>query len=281
MPWFAKRFWALVVSAAMNMRLFWAFLKANRRRFWAFVVPAVMLVTPPLYIYIIDPYIIKPYVEHNKREEQERRNAEEGAKIVAEMYEEGQMLYFRGDHCGALTIFEKLKDHAGALYYKGRIYHASHPEKCVPNNKLRYKEAASFYVEALEEAEAAGEQHIPAQYYYYAGLMYDIELKHFPPSNPAQAIKHYRKAAQAGHVKAQFNLGRMYREGRGGSTDVEVAYMWLYLALQLGHQGGKDKLDAEAQLRDMALQSEITSGKIVKAKERAWQCLADGYKGCE
>ena len=36
----------------------------------------------------------------------------------------------------------------------------------------------------------------------------------------------YRKAAEAGHAQAQFNLGTMYREGHGVAQDDAEAFRW-------------------------------------------------------
>jgi hypothetical protein len=43
--------------------------------------------------------------------------------------------------------------------------------------------------------------------------MYDIGEG--VPENNAEAVNWYRKAADQGHAKAQFNLGLMYNNGEG------------------------------------------------------------------
>ncbi|MFZ2168120.1 MAG: tetratricopeptide repeat protein, partial [Methylococcaceae bacterium] len=49
-----------------------------------------------------------------------------------------------------------------------------------------------------------------------------------------QAVAWYRKAAEQGHAKAQFNLGVMYKKGQGVPQDYAQAYMWLNLAAAKG-----------------------------------------------
>jgi hypothetical protein len=54
------------------------------------------------------------------------------------------------------------------------------------------------------------------------------------PQNYAEAVRWYRKAAKQNDARAQFNLGNMYREGRGvPQNDVEAA-KWFRLAADHG-----------------------------------------------
>jgi len=50
------------------------------------------------------------------------------------------------------------------------------------------------------------------------------------PREYAEAVRRYRKAADMGDAKAQFNLGRMYAEGKGVTQDYVLAYMWINLS---------------------------------------------------
>ena len=51
----------------------------------------------------------------------------------------------------------------------------------------------------------------------------------------AVAVKWFRKAAEQGHARAQFNLGWMYDNGRGVSKDESEAVKWYYKAAEQGH----------------------------------------------
>ena len=50
------------------------------------------------------------------------------------------------------------------------------------------------------------------------------------PPDAAGAIAWYRRAAEQGHARAQYNLGGMYAEGRGVPPDAVEAHMWLTIA---------------------------------------------------
>lgn len=103
------------------------------------------------------------------------------------------------------------------------------------------------------------------------------------PENPAEALKWYRKAAEQGHIEAQYEVammlgagkgvseddveaakwftkaanggesyaqGRlawMYFEGRGVPRDLVQAYRWLNLATAQGHDGAKEYLALVAE----------------------------------
>ena len=54
------------------------------------------------------------------------------------------------------------------------------------------------------------------------------------------AIIHFKKAAELGHVGAEFALGQMYRAGEGVATDVDAAVNHYLAAATQGH--------AEAQM---------------------------------
>ena len=51
-----------------------------------------------------------------------------------------------------------------------------------------------------------------------------------------EITKHWRKAAEQGYAKAQFELGVSYAEGQGLKQDNVRAFMWLSLAAAQGHE---------------------------------------------
>ncbi len=85
------------------------------------------------------------------------------------------------------------------------------------------------------------------------------------PRDDAEADRWWRKAAEHGYAKAQFDLGSMYTLGQGVPRDYVQAYMWLNLAAS----GGADKA---AQVRD-ALEHSMTAEQIAEAQQRtaAWR----------
>jgi hypothetical protein len=50
-----------------------------------------------------------------------------------------------------------------------------------------------------------------------------------------EAAKWYRKAAESGHAMAQFRLGDMYRQGLGLLQDHDEAFAWYHKAAEQGH----------------------------------------------
>jgi TPR repeat protein len=56
------------------------------------------------------------------------------------------------------------------------------------------------------------------------------------------AAKWYRKAAEQGHAKAQYNLGVRYAKGDGVFKNYIYAYMWLDVSASNGHvRAGKSR----------------------------------------
>ena len=72
------------------------------------------------------------------------------------------------------------------------------------------------------------------------------------PENNAEAFKWFRKAAEQGHAKAQYNLGLMYDKGQGVPQDYAEAVKWYRLAAEQG-------LDVEVTVFE---RDERTGGKI-------------------
>jgi TPR repeat protein len=66
----------------------------------------------------------------------------------------------------------------------------------------------------------------------------------------------YRKAAQQGHLSAQYNMAVLYLHGHGVDRDPVAAYAWLLLAADEGHKGSQElikELDTilnEEQIQD-------------------------------
>lgn len=53
--------------------------------------------------------------------------------------------------------------------------------------------------------------------------------------NHAEAMRWYRKAADAGHVQAQVQVGNMYAEGEGVAQDYAQALRWFRMAAEKGN----------------------------------------------
>ena len=75
---------------------------------------------------------------------------------------------------------------------------------------------------------------------YNLGLMYK-NGKGVKQDN-AEAVKWYHKAAEQGYAKAQFNLGVMYYNGEGVKRNPSKAKEWFRKACDNGHQNACDAL---------------------------------------
>ena len=60
---------------------------------------------------------------------------------------------------------------------------------------------------------------------------------------PAEAADCFRKAADQGHVEAQFNLGICYEDGDGVEWSYTEAMKWYSKAATQGHEEAKYLLD--------------------------------------
>ena len=85
----------------------------------------------------------------------------------------------------------------------------------------------------------AQQGHVKSQ--FNLGLMY--RNGQGVPANDQQAMAWYRKAADQGDAAAQYNLGEMYRNGQGVAKDEQTAYYWLLLASAQGNQNAARNRD--------------------------------------
>ena len=95
------------------------------------------------------------------------------------------------------------------------------------------------------------------------------------PENDAEAFKWYRKAfsADQGFAKAQFNLGVMYHNGEGVPENDIRAYVWWSMAKTQGHADAAHNLDI--------LKPQITRQQIAQAQALAAKCYESNFKDCD
>ena len=95
------------------------------------------------------------------------------------------------------------------------------------------------YDEALKWFRKAADQgHVEAQ--YWVGYMYSYGIG--MPENSAEALKWYRKAADQGHIEAQSRIGDMYCNGDGVPENTAEAVKWYRRAAKQGHVGSMNDL---------------------------------------
>lgn len=98
---------------------------------------------------------------------------------------------------------------------------------------------AQDYAEATRWFHKAAEQgHITAQ--YNLGCCYRSGKG--VTQNKAEAIKWFRKAAEQGDASAQYNLGCCYRNGEGVAQDPTEAAKWFHRAAEQGHVHAQNNL---------------------------------------
>ena len=93
---------------------------------------------------------------------------------------------------------------------------------------------------------------------YNLGVMYR-EGKGVPKDD-AEAVKWFRLAAAQGSANAQYFLGLMYDNGNGVPEDNVQAYAWLNLAAAQGHKEASNN-------KGIIARQEMTPAQIARAQE--------------
>ena len=99
------------------------------------------------------------------------------------------------------------------------------PHTTAPPRRATPRRRATRYAAAAVAWYRRAAEQGDARAQYNLGGMYR-EGRGVPP-DAAGAVAWYRRAAEQGHVRAQYNLGGMYAEGLGVPPDAVEAFMWL------------------------------------------------------
>ena len=75
-----------------------------------------------------------------------------------------------------------------------------------------------------------------------AGQTFDEAVAAYGRGDYATAVRGFLVHAEQGNASAQFNLGDIYREGRGVLKDHAEAARWFRLAAEQGHAEAQNKL---------------------------------------
>lgn len=118
----------------------------------------------------------------------------------------------------------------------------------------------------------AGKGNAEAQ--YNLGIMY--RAGRGVPRDMKEAKKWYQLAAEQGHVLAQFNLGWMYASGKGAPQDYARSHMWFTIAIANADSEAKKEFIVD---RD-SLAKSMTADQIAEARQLAKKCTANKFKGC-
>jgi TPR repeat protein len=156
-------------------------------------------------------------------------------------------LYYNGDAgtprdlklAGAWFEAAAKRGHPGALFAAGRMIDLGEGAQADP------KKAVVYYKEAAVKGDADAEFALGT--YFYNGEIVEKNL--------VTARKLFDAAARQGQADGMFNLAAMELNGEGGAKDLVMAYVWLRLAKQAGHQGADQALKAVAPQLNKAEQS--------------------------
>ncbi|WP_018230268.1 tetratricopeptide repeat protein [Methyloversatilis universalis] len=117
---------------------------------------------------------------------------------------------------------------------------------------------AEDLAESIRWLERAAEQgHVRAQ--YELGLAY--KLGRGTLQDYAAAGKWFTSAARNGHVGAQYHMGRLHRIGEGVPADLVRAYAWFNRAAAQGHgaaRGARDEIAASLKPEQLAQAQELS-----------------------
>ena len=104
---------------------------------------------------------------------------------------------------------------------------------------------AKKYVQAIPKLKAAAEKgHKKAQ--YRLGKCYD--KGNGVKEDDKLAVNWYAKAAEQGHAKSQYRLGQCYADGRGVDRDFKQAVRWYLEAAERGNRDAKRAIEAITRL---------------------------------
>ena len=125
------------------------------------------------------------------------------------------------------------------------------------------------YATALKEWEILAEEGDPSSQ-YNLGVMY--RMGKGVARDDKEAAKWYKLAADQGDAGSQFLLGYMYLNGIGVPQNSLRAHMWVNIAASQGIEGAASERDNLAK--------EMTPEDIVLAQQMARECVTNDYKGC-
>ena len=167
----------------------------------------------------------------------------------------GIVFYERAVEAGSASAMVNLGvqyrtgEHVKQDIVKGTDYYRQAAEKGDTTGMNNYawalydgKGVAKNLKEALKYAKLAGEDN-NRDSHFLAGIIYYFENDELEIDYP-NALFHFTKAAELGHTTSAFNLGIMYRDGKGmEKPDLQEAIRWMTVALERG-----DK-DAEPEIK--------------------------------
>ena len=168
----------------------------------------------------------------------------------------------------ASTDKDQLKTTSDNIDRVSRMAAAVMEEGLAAYNREDY-ETALLAFQLLAESHTATPR-FKSNAHYRLGLMHDIVY-----DDREQAARHFSRAAELGHVKAQLRLSERYYSAVGVALDYVRAYMWSSVAAKLV-ENEFDKHIAVGNRDDLA--EIMTPADIAKAQKLALAWLAEFEK---
>ena len=95
--------------------------------------------------------------------------------------------------------------------------------------------------------------------------------------DPFEAVRWYRLAAQQGLGRAQYNLGAMHGNGEGVPVDYVKAYVWFSISeATLSPPEREAARNAKGQAAQMMMPDDLA-----RALQMAQRCLSSAYQNCD
>jgi hypothetical protein len=181
-------------------------------------------------------------------------------KGVPQDYKESVKWYTKAAKQG----YSRGQNNLGVMYDEG---------KGVPQN---YKESVKWYTKAAEQGDAEAQFNLGLKYSNGKGASQDdnasteeIELdddqkskKEKEKKDYKESIKWFTKSAEQGDSKSQYNLGKIYQEGKGGvQASLVQSYMFFNLAAV---NGDEVKIKSRNEVAD-----KMTPSQLEKSQDKA------------
>ncbi|MBY0531020.1 MAG: sel1 repeat family protein [Xanthobacteraceae bacterium] len=155
---------------------------------------------------------------------------------ILDAFKSGTQAYIAGDRTKGLTALQYAAEngHPIAQWKLGRIYADGDGVKADPYKAFQYfSQVASKNAETspfLPQARFVANAFVALGNYHLEGIP-NTEVR----SDPRRAVQLFRYAATYfGDADAQYQLARLYLEGRGAQKDPRTAARWLYSAANKG-----------------------------------------------
>lgn len=149
--------------------------------------------------------------------------------------------------------WQALLESAEAQYNLGRMY--AYGE----GGKRDYIMALAWYLKAAEQGHAEAQFNLGMMYLNGRGVEITAEAYRYHDAPGVQqdetlALAWYHKAAEQGHVCAQFELGIHYAYSRGVTNDHQQAMTWYHKAAENGYAPAQFILGRKYRLGDGVMQ---------------------------